>query len=503
MSSADELPEALQGLEPRALWEQFDAIRRIPRMSRREEGVRTYLRGLAKERGWEIREDDAGNMVLAVPGRGRGADVPPLAIQGHMDMVCVSDPDVEHDFTADPIQLQRVDLEIEGRTRTVLQARGTTLGSDNGIGICTGLALALSDDLDTPPLELIFTADEEEGMSGALGLDGELVHARRMLNLDAEEEGSIYISSAGGRELHAEWTLPRESPGGDEIVVEIAVQGLRGGHSGVDIHDHRANAVKLLVGMLVDKRVELDGVRLASCDGGGRANAIPPRAVATLWCPPKRAELLEAQLRTCAEDLRATLGPNDEGFELTVRTLEGGGHPEPVDARSSWAILKVLNGLPDGVLTMSKAIDGLVETSTNLGIVATDGDRLRIVTLTRSSKDGEVERVQSRMESALEASAARVSFTGAYPGWEADLENPLLKQARVTFERMFEKPPAIKAIHAGLECGVLLQRLPGMKAISYGPEIRDAHTTRETLVLETVDTFFAFTRQLVLDLVDA
>jgi len=181
MSASDELPEALQELELRLLREQFEAVRRIPRLSRRDGGVRQYLRQLAADRGWEVREDDAGNLVLAVPGRGRGADVSSLAIQGHMDMVCVADQDVDHDFTRDPIQLKRVDLDIEGRSRKVLQAVGTTLGSDNGIGICTGLALALRDDLETPPLGLIFTADEEEGMSGAMGLDGGMLQARRML----------------------------------------------------------------------------------------------------------------------------------------------------------------------------------------------------------------------------------------------------------------------------------------------------------------------------------
>lgn len=496
----DELDPALQGLEPRLLWQQFDAIRRIPRPSLHEELVRKHLRSVASEHGWEVREDRAGNIVLAVPGQGAGKKAPALAIQGHMDMVCAKNPDVAHDFHRDPIALHRVELELDGRSCDVLQARGTTLGSDNGLGLAAALALAIDETVDRPPLELLFTSDEETGMSGALNLDAGMIRAKNLLNLDAEEHGSVYLSCAGGRELIGHWELEREKPRPEDVALRVRVSGFRGGHSGVEIHEGRANAIVELLGTLSAPGVELDGVRLASCDGGGRPNAIPRFAQAVLWCAPSRVQMLVDQLREAAETRRERVAEQDRGFELTVERVDGTECPAPLVAHESRAMLKALSSLPDGVIAWSKSIEGLVETSNNLGVIETTQQQLRVVCLTRSSRDGALESVQERMQRTLEASGATSTYQGAYPGWEADLDNPLLARTIAVYEALFGEPPAVKAIHAGLECGILHTQMPSVHMVAFGPEIRNAHTPDEAVVLDTVEPFWRLLSGMARDL---
>lgn len=498
-----ELDESLRGLEPVALWQQFDALRKIPRPSHHEQGVRDYLERTAKERSWKSATDDAGNVVLYVPGRGRGVGRPPLAIQGHMDMVCEKRSSVEHDFLRDPIQLRRRMVDIEGESREVLQAHDTTLGSDNGIGVVTALALGMVDGQDHPPLELIFTTNEESGMTGAEAFDGSLVSAKQMLNLDAEEDGSIYLSCAGGRELHSEWTVQRETPGLDDVPVRIRVTGLRGGHSGVDIHVGRANAIVVLISLLADSRVELDAVRLGACNGGGRANAIPREADATLWCARTRLETLRREIGEVAASLKETYATIDPGLTVECEAIDNpGADAHPMSAIESRAVLKALMAIPDGVIAWSPVLEGLVETSNNVGILSTDQNGMHLTSLTRSSKPGAMETVQERAERALESSGAEVRFSGAYPGWEAKTDTALVQQAERTYLRLFSRPAAVKAIHAGLECGILGRRLPGVDMISFGPEILHAHTPDESLVLDTMPRFWQFVSALVGDLCD-
>lgn len=501
-----DLDPALAGLEPAALWRCFDQIRRIPRPSLKEEGVRQHLEQLAAHRGWKSARDDAGNLVLYVPGNGAGKDAAPLAIQGHMDMVCTKREGVAHDFDRDPISLVRDTIDIDGVPREVLRADDTTLGSDNGIGLAAGLAVALDDELDRPPLELVFTADEEVGMTGAEGLDPELVSAKRLLNLDAEEDGSIYLSCAGGRDIFATWMIEREDFAHDDLPVHIHIGGLAGGHSGVEIHLGRVNAIMLLVQALCSPQVELDGVRLGRIDGGGQDNAIPRSASALLWCAKHRAGALVESLEAFMQSAHESMGPRDaRNFRFEAKVGEASEREAqrayaPLSAIMSQTILKALRNVPDGVLAMSEVLDELVESSTNVGILETHPDEIRLVSLTRSSKKGAIESLQGRMELAMEAAGAEVHFDNAWPGWEANLDNPLVKQTVATFKSVFERPPQIKAIHGGLECGYLSERLPGTHMVAFGPEIRHAHTPDEAIVLDTVPPFFALVRQLVADL---
>lgn len=507
--SQSELHPALRGLEPQPLWERFNEIRQIPRASLNEEGMRRYLESVARDKQWRSVRDSAGNLVIYVPGCGAGKRAPALAIQGHMDMVCVKRREVEHDFAKDAIDLRRNELELhEGVLSEVLQAQGTSLGSDNGVGIAAGLAIAMDTELDHPPLELIFTADEERGMSGVEGLDVGLISARRLLNLDAEEHGSLYLSSAGGRDLVATWSVEREDIAGDDLPVWITISGLAGGHSGVEIHLGRTNAISLLVKALTASSVELDGVRLGKLEGGAASNAIPRAADALLWCARHRAEPLVASLVAEVKRVMAEVLPEDrEGLNFDIRIGDSDEAQTldlatcaPLSAVATRTILKSLATLPDGVIAMSEVLKGLVETSSNLGMVRSGADEIELLLLTRSSKEGAVNSVQERMELRLQAAGAGVLFQHAWPGWAADAENPLVERAIAVYEDLYAEEPEVKAIHGGLECGYLAQRIPGIHMVAFGPEIRNAHTPDEAIVLDTVPRFYELVRALVQDL---
>jgi dipeptidase D len=502
MARDEPLDPALLGLEPAELWRQFDALRRIPRASMREAGVRAYLRSLAERSGWTWAEDAAGNIVLRVPGRGRGIGAEMLAIQAHMDMVCEKLDEVEHDFERDPILLRRARRSFDGREREVLQARGTTLGSDNGIGCAAALALGLTPGLEHPPLELLFTADEEQGMSGAFSLDPSLLTARRLLNLDAEVEGRIYLSCAGGRELHAVWALERGAALDHEVPVRIAVLGLRGGHSGVDIQLGRANAIVVLIELLTAAELDLDGVRLARLDGGGRPNAIPRTAEAVLWCPRARLDELARAFAVARVRLAEAYADVDPDMRLEFEALEDRRElPGPISASVGRAILAALRDQADGVLEWSSVIPGLVETSNNLGALATGPDALRLVAMARSSKRGALEAFQDHCMQRLAGSGATIEYAHAFPGWEARTDTALLRAAQASYAALFGREVALEAIHAGLECGVLHDRVPGLEMIAFGPDIHDAHTPSESLVLDTVEPFWRFVVRLAADLV--
>lgn len=508
MAQDELLDPALVGLEPLELWRQFDALCRIPRPSTKEEGVRAYLRALAERESWDSATDAAGNIVLRVPGRGRGIDAEPLAIQGHMDMVCEKLSHVEHDFERDPIRLRRALRRVGGRDCEVITAEGTTLGSDNGIGCAAALALALIPGLEHPPLELLFTADEEVGMTGAFALDPALVSARRLLNLDAELEGRIYLSCAGGRELHAIWELDRDERHLDDVPVRVTVEGLRGGHSGVDIHEGRANAIAVLISLLTAKEVNLEGVRLAGCEGGGRVNAIARAASTVLWCASSRVRELARQFEAAGRRIAESFAGIDPelvvGFDELPES-ERESTPAPVSSITSRAILEALRNQRDGVLAWSPVIPGLVETSNNLGTITTvageRGDTIRLIAMARSSKPGALESFQERCERTLEASGASVECKHGFPGWEARVDTELLRTAQASYAALFGRDPILEAIHAGLECGVLNDRVPGLDMIAFGPDIHDAHTPSESLVIDTVEPFFRFVVRLAADLI--
>ncbi len=487
------MASAVAGLEPAALWENFEALSRIPRPSKQEEQVLAWLKEFADTRSLEWQQDEVGNIVVRRPGSGGGESAPVVVIQSHVDMVCEKNSDVEHDFGRDPIRLLR-----DGDWLT---ADGTTLGADNGIGVATALALLeMGGDARLPPLECLFTVDEETGLTGAFALDGALLQGRTLLNLDTEEWGAICIGCAGGGDSELALPVAREASPGDFLSFQLSVEGLMGGHSGVNIHEYRANAIVLLASLL--EPLATIGARLVSVRGGDKTNAIPREAFATLLLPP--AAMADAQIavgaRTAA--LQAEFGTLETALRVTLAGLDA-APAECLSAGAQTSLLGLLRALPHGVLKYSHAIPGLVETSNNLASVAPDGGHYRIVCSSRSSIMEALEDVRDRIATIAALCGATATRSSSYPGWQPDPTSPVLKRLKRIYAEQLGEEPEVGAIHAGLECGVIGERAPGMDMVSFGPTITGAHSPDERVEIPTVAKFWNLLLALLADMAKA
>ncbi len=487
------MTSAIAGLEPTALWVNFEALSRIPRPSKQEEQVLAWLKAFADARGLKWQQDETGNIIVRRPGSGDGESAPTVVIQSHVDMVCEKNSDVEHDFGRDPIRLLR-----DGDWLT---ADGTTLGADNGIGVATALALLeMRSDARLPPLECLFTVDEETGLTGAFALDGALLQGRTLLNLDTEEWGAICIGCAGGGDSELALPVAREASPGDFLSFQLSVEGLMGGHSGVNIHEYRANAIVLLASLL--EPLATIGARLVSVRGGDKTNAIPREAFATLLLPP--AAMADAQIavgaRTAA--LQAEFGTLETALRVTLAGLDA-APAECLSAGAQTSLLGLLRALPHGVLKYSHAIPGLVETSNNLASVAPDGGHYRIVCSSRSSIMEALEDVRDRIATIAALCGATVTRSSSYPGWQPDPTSPVLKRLKRIYAEQLGEAPEVGAIHAGLECGVIGERAPGMDMVSFGPTITGAHSPDERVEIPTVAKFWNLLLALLADMAEA
>jgi len=413
-----------------------------------------------------------------------------------MDMVCVADKEhADHDFTRDPIRTQAKQWTENGKTRDVLMGTGTTLGADNGMGLVAGLAVATDPAvIDCPPLELLFTVEEETGLFGAQKLDPALLRADLMMNLDTEELGDICVSCAGGRDIVAEWPVQREAPSPRDVQMRVRVSGLPGGHSGVQIHERRGNAIQLLLRNLLAIPGVDGAIKLASLDGGAARNVIPGDLTAMLWVPEAQAQAIESAFND--PGLReAILAEVDEDVPGSItcgaERLHDAGMFPPIPPDRTRAILNAIAAIPSGVQQWSEVVDGLVETSNNVAVLHTDAASIHLQCSTRSSREGAIEAFQEALQPGLEASGARVTAGDGYPGWPADPNNPLLRQVERTFKDILGAAPRITAIHAGLECGVLKGKRPSLQIISFGPDISGAHTTNERIAIDSVPPFYA------------
>jgi len=468
-------------LAPSLVWSHFDELRRIPRGSGNEARAAQYVLSVAERLGLESRRDATGNLVIAVPASAGREDAPAIALQGHLDMVNEKNEGTEHDFDRDPI-----DAFVDGDW---VRARGTTLGSDNGIGVCMALALAEDPDATHGPLELLFTLDEETGMTGAHGLGGDFVRARRMINLDTEEENAIYIGCAGGIDVIVTRPVAKVDAPGDLAAREIAVGGLRGGHSGVDIHEQRGNANRILARVL---RHVADAVpiRLADVRGGRLRNAIPREARAAVLVAPGDTATLQARAGEMRDAIAAELARIDPGVTVGVREAEGAARA--LDAEGTSEALDLLLALPDGVQRMSHDVEGLVETSTNLATVALDDERLEVVLLSRGSRTSALDALNRRIRAIATLAGAEAREEGEYPGWTPVPESELLRTAARVHREVLGVEPELKAIHAGLECGVIGEAFPGMEMISIGPRIEGAHSPDERVLVPTVESTYRY-----------
>jgi dipeptidase D len=482
--------------EPVLLWKHFEDLCQIPRGSGNEAGVRAHIRAYAEQRGFGYQEDVDGNCVVSVPGRGQGVSAPAVIIQAHSDMVCVKEQDREHDFTRDPIRTREIAWTENGVTKDVLMATGTTLGADNGLGLVAGLAAADDPALtDCPPLELLVTVQEEVGLIGARQLDPALLCADLLLNLDTEELGEICVSCAGSRDMTTTWQIERsDSAAPGEIPVRLFIGGLPGGHSGIQIHERRGNAILMLLQELLRLDNVIGTVKLGSLSGGTARNVIPSRAEIVLWASEAQADQLAATFREPALRARIQAAIIEAGAGEVVCGADREATttaPRPLSTDQTQAILNAIAGIPHGVQAWSEAVPGLVETSNNVAVVETTAETITLQCSTRSSRDGAIAAFQESAQKPLEASGAAVVFGEGYPGWPADTHNVLLRQAEKTFTEVLGTAPKVVAVHAGLECGVFKGKRPTLQMISFGPDIVGAHTTKERVVLDSVPPFYA------------
>lgn len=463
------LPEAYQGLQPVEVWRHFAALNAIPRPSGREERARQYLLSVAAQAGAPWQADDYGNVVVRLPGAEPGSTVPKVALQAHLDMVCDQLPGVEHDWDTDPVRPRRVGDDI--------YATGTTLGADNGIGASMLLALLTTPGLRHGPLELIFTVEEEIGLKGALALDAGLVEARTLLNLDTESPEELIIGSAGARsfEVSIPLTMVETEPG--STAYEVTVSGLSGGHSGVQIHEGHANAIKLLASLLAGIRDSAKGLSVAWVDGGSASNAIPRSARATVLVPPDERVSAEAAFARARATVIGTWSPAEPAIQITLAPATA--PPQCIDPHGTTSLLATIERLPHGVLAWGPGDPGIVQTSCNLALVSIEDGTLNVLLSPRSFLDADLDALQSEVEQIVRTAAGAVAATEAYPGWPPAFDSPLTALAVEAYEQVYGHPPGVKVIHAGLECGAIMAKLPGTQAISMGPRITSLHTPDE------------------------
>lgn len=465
-------------LEPKELWRHFDKILTIPRGSKNEAEMGEYVIEIAKKHGLEYTQDQTGNIVVKKPGTSGNESAPITILQSHLDMVCEKNADVEHDFTKDPIKPRK-----EG---DYLYATGTTLGSDNGIGVAAALAVMESESIKHGPMEFLFTVDEETGLTGASSLREDLLEGRRLINMDTEEEGSLYVGCAGGAGVNLDLTLKRESAPSDTVALDIKLHGLLGGHSGVDIHLQRGNATKLLARALNSAFREAP-FRLVTFNGGNMHNAIPREAFATVAVPKSKRDAFEKALKQEFAAIQSEFKPAEPNMKYSISEGDAG---DVLDERSTKTLINMLNALPHGVLVMSYDIPDLVETSSNLATVRTDNGTLKVHVSNRSSVDSAIEAIQQRVASIGALAGAKVEEVEGYPGWKPNMDSRVLKVAQEVHKSVLSKEPEIKAVHAGLECGIIGEKYPGMDMVSLGPQIEYPHSPDERVRIGSVADFY-------------
>jgi dipeptidase D len=470
--------DLLADLEPKLLWRYFLELSRIPRSSGAEAAAARWVADEGRKLECEVETDAVGNVLLrkaARPGRdGR----PVVALQGHVDMVCEKNEGTPHDFAKDPIAVVR-DGEF-------LRASGTTLGADNGIGVAAALAALASEDVRHGPLEVLVTVDEETGLTGANGIRPGWLHAEALLNLDSEAEREITIGCAGGVDTVAvRRVATRPVPPGARVL-RLKVHGLKGGHSGVDIALGRGNAIRVLAQVL-GALDEAHAPAVAAVRGGNKRNAIPREAAAVVAVHPAREAALRADVARLEGEWRAALGALDPNLAITVEPGEAERVLSPEDAR---AVVGLLLAAPHGVEAMSPDLPGLVQTSTNLGLVETRESEVAVTFLTRSALDPSKRSLASRISAACRLAGFEARADGGYPGWKPVPGAPFVALVNRAHEEVFGRPMAVKAIHAGLECGLIGEKYPGLQMASIGPDIRDAHTPDERVSIPSVGRFW-------------
>lgn len=478
----------LSQLEPASLWSLFSKICSIPHPSKHEQQISLWIQGWAKNLGLAVKEDAVGNLIIQKPATAGMENCKGVILQAHMDMVPQKNNDTEHDFLIDPIKpyiIERNEDEID--SGTWVTAEGTTLGADNGVGLASALAVLASTDITHGPLEVLVTIDEEAGMTGAFGLEAGWLEGDILINTDSEQEGEVYMGCAGGIDASARFSLSFEDVPSNYQAFNLSITGLKGGHSGVDIHTGRANANKLLVRFLLEASLNFN-IKLTELNGGSLRNAIPREADASFVVEASLVEPLKVALADYLSTIRESLGTIETDIDMLLIS--------PEDFDTCWTkptqavILRALNACPNGVVRMSDDIEGIVETSLNLGVMQTRHNNFNALVLIRSLHDDGRLDTQRMVQSVFELAGANITFSGAYPGWKPNNNSAVMKVVRDTYQTLFNKVPEVMVIHAGLECGLFKTAYPDWDMVSIGPTIKFPHSPDEKIEVESVKKYW-------------
>ena len=465
-------------LQPQIVFDCFAQVNKVPRPSKREEKMIEFLRNFGVQLGLATRVDETGNVIICKPATAGYENRKTVILQSHMDMVCEKNKDVDFDFDHDAIQTY-----VDGEW---LKAKGTTLGADDGIGVAMQMAVLQSDSIEHGPIECVFTRDEETGLTGAEGMNPGFMSVDYLINLDSEDEGEMFVSCAGGVRTEGRFAFPLSEwkPVSDYFVTNVFVKGLTGGHSGDDINKNRANANKLLVRLLCEEMEKTD-LRLIDIQAGGLHNAIPREAHAVVAVPMAYKEQLRVDINVFAANVRDEFSVTEPDVIVDMDSTTAEGRlalPQEKVVR----MLKCLLAVHNGVFAMSQDMEGLVETSSNLASIHLEGEEVVVNSSQRSSMPSNIPNMARIVRCALELGGARCVTNEGYPGWKMNPKSEIVNIARESYVRLFGKEPKVKAIHAGLECGLFSEKYPHLDMVSFGPTLRGVHSPDEKLLIPTV-----------------
>ncbi|MBD5465942.1 MAG: aminoacyl-histidine dipeptidase [Lachnospiraceae bacterium] len=478
----------LEQLEPKNVFSYFEKICSIPHGSGNIQGISNYLAEFAKERNLEYIQDETYNVIIKKDASKGYEQMEPVIIQGHMDMVAVKKPDCGKDLLTDPL-----DVRIEG---DFVYAEGTSLGGDDGIAVAYALALLDSEEIPHPPLEVVITVEEEVGMEGALAIDLSSLKGKRLLNIDSEKEGELTVSCAGGMRINGflpvQWQeIPQGSNGW-----EITLTGLMGGHSGVEIHKNRGNA-NILMGKLLQRLSEKEDIALSALEGGTKDNAIPREAKAIIFFSQDNRENCEKILKEMEKELQNIYRETDQELHILLKEATEQLKQKVLEKPSMDKIIQLLCTVPNGVCAMSRQLEGLVETSLNLGIMSLQEKEFSAAFSLRSSVASEKEKLRDRITDILSSLGGSYHFSGDYPAWEYKEDSRLRDTFIQVYEKMYGKEPVVLSVHAGLECGILAGKIKDLDSVSFGPDMENIHTTEEKLSISSTKRVWEFLLELL------
>jgi dipeptidase D len=471
--------QAIRNIEPIELWNNFADLNAVPRPSKKEEKVIQFIKTFGERLGLPTMVDDIGNVIIKKPATAGKEGSPTVILQSHLDMVHQKNAETNFDFST-----QGIEMLVAGDW---IKANGTTLGADNGIGVASIMSILASSNIAHPAIEALFTIDEETGMTGALGLKGGLLDGRILLNLDTEDDNELTIGCAGGVDVTATGTYNQTSANG--IGYKIVVKGLTGGHSGMDIHKGRGNANKLMNRILTNLN-KLAGIQISSIDGGSLRNAIPRESVSEFIVPIEKEQLFLDYMARITAELRTEYASTDSNLEIKIEKNENSRQVMATEFQNN--ILAALYACPNGIYRMSPEIEGLVQTSNNLARVLIKDGSYSIQCLTRSSVDSEKGDLAEGISQCFSFLNSTISLGGSYPGWSPQPNSNIVKLMRKIYQDRFKEEPHVNACHAGLECGILSTNYSGMEMISFGPNIRGAHSPDETVQISSVQKYWGY-----------